>query len=293
MPFFVKSGDPKAFNISTTDIEWTYTGPKSNIKTNPAKVYAQLSTDADKLIADILAGNAQVLKEFEYAAPGNPANWNTVLKRKLQPRDDRWNGDNMKYDTPEQRKMLAKQVSLMMPKMFSKNPYAKLNVNATPTEQRLESLIDYVPVAVFTGIMSKYNVLRDVNKNTNKTAKSMTPEQILADAETDLGKLKDAVEKYFATAKPLADNKYGLAGLDYDKKIALKSIPTAKQLADARSKKANIVKAVEALNPVSKAVAKLAVRKNPKVVNDDDTFIKVVLKRGPEKKEYMKHSNKY
>jgi hypothetical protein len=94
-------------------------------------------------------------------------------------------------------------------------------------------------------------------------------------------------------AKPIVDGDYGLAGLDYDRKLALKSIPTAKQLADARSKKANVIKAVEVLNPVSKAVAKLAVRRNPKVVNEDNTFIKMVLKKQPEKKEYVGYSNKY
>lgn len=287
MPFFAKSGN-KAFNISTDDIEWTYAGPKSNIKSNPAKVYAQLSDDADKLIADILSGDAKVLKEFEYAAPGNPANWNAVLpgKRKLQPRDDKWNGDAMKYDTPELRAQLAKQVRLMMPRLFSKNPYAKINVNTTPTEQRLESLMDYIPEVLFMNVMGKYGVLRDVNKNTNKVARSMTPEQITVDAEADAGKLKTAVEKYFASAKPVVGGDYGLAGLEYDKKIALKSIPTAKQLADARSKKANVVRSIEKLNPVSKAVAKLAVRRNPKVINEDDTFARVVLKKQPEKKTY-------
>jgi len=288
MPFFVKSGDPKAFNISTMDIEWRYTGPKSNAKTNPTKVYAQLADDADKLIADILSGDARVLKEFEYAAPGNPANWNSVLpgKRKMPERNDNWNGDNMKYDTPELRKMLAKQVRLMMPKMFSRRPFVRDNVNKTPTEQRLESLMDYIPEMLFINIMGKYNVLRDVNKNNNKAAKSMTPEQILAEAEADVTKLKSAVEKYFASAKPLVDNQYGIAGLDYDKKYALKSIPTAKQLADARSKKANVIKAVEKLNPVSRAVAKLAIRKDPKVVDENATFTKMVLKRVPEKKTY-------
>ncbi len=292
MPFFVKSGDPKAFNISTMDIEWQYTGPKSNAKTNPTKVYAQLSDDADKLIADILSGDAKVLKEFEYAAPGNPANWNSVLpgKRKMPERNDNWNGDNMKYDTPELRKMLAKQVGLLMPKMFSRRPFVRDNVNKTPTEQRLESLMDYIPEMLFVNVMGKYGVLRDVNKNNNKAAKSMTYEQILADAEVDANKLKSAVEKYFASAKPVIDNNYGIAGLDYDKKYALKSIPTARQLADARSKKANVIKAMDKLNPVSRAVAKFAIKKDPKVVNDDNTFIRVVLKKQPEKKTYGNYS---
>jgi len=292
MPFFVKSGDSKAFNISTMDIEWQYTGPKTNAKTNPTKVYAQLSDDADKLIADILSGNPQVLAEFEYSAPGNPANWNSVLpgKRKMPERNDNWNGDNMKYDTPELRRMLAKQVRAFFPKMFSRRPFLNDNVNKTPTEQRLESLMDYVPEMLFINIMGKYNVLRDVNKNTNKAAKGMTPDQILADAEADVNKLKNTVEKYFTTAKPIVDNEYGRQGLKYDKTVALKAIPTVKQLADARAKKANIVKAVNKLNPVSKAVAKMAIKRNPAVVNTNSTFVKMVLKKEPEKKTYGNYS---
>jgi len=285
MPFFVKSGDSKAFNISTMDIEWQYTGPKTNAKTNPTKVYAQLSDDADKLIADILSGNPQVLAEFEYAVPGNPRNWDTVLKRPLKPRDDNFSGDNVKYDTPELRSMLAKQVRAFFPRLFSKNPYMSTS-NTVPTEQRLESLGEYMPETLFNTIMSKYNTLRDVNKNKNINGRKLTPEQISTEAEADVIKIKAAVEKYFASAKPIVDNEYGRQGLKYDKTVALKAIPTVKQLADARAKKANIVKAVNKLNPVSKAVAKMAIKRNPAVVNTNSTFVKMVLKKEPEKPKY-------
>jgi ribosomal protein L7/L12 len=231
------------------------------------------------------------LKEFEYSAPGNPANWNGVLKRPLKPRDDNFFGDNMKYDTPELRKMLAKQVRAFFPKMFSRRPFLNDNVNKTPTEQRLESLMDYVPEMLFTNIMGKYCILRNVDANKNTNGRKMTPDQILAEAEADVTKLKSAVEKYFASTKPVIDNNYGIAGLEYDKKYALKSIPTAKQLADARSKKVNVIKAVEALNPVARTVAKLAIRKNPKVVDENATFTRMVLKRAPETQTYEGYGN--
>ena len=272
MPFFNTTTGPKTFNITTRNLVWVYKGPKTNVKSNPEKVYAQLSADAEKLIADIIAGEPSVLREFEYSVPGNRSNW------KLPEINDRWNGDDMKYDTPELRKMLAKEVSKLFPKMFSRNPYARENVDTLTTEQRLENLIGYVPEATFTKIIGKYATLKNVDKNTDKNARNMSMDQIITDAEADVKKLKTAVEKYFASAKPVIDNDYGRAGLDYDKKIALKSIPTTKQLADARFKKANVIKKVSQTNPIVRSVAKLAIRKNPRVINENATFKKMIMK---------------
>jgi hypothetical protein len=296
MPF---SNSPKANKWSKDEgqIHWFYPG----LRTDPEeKIYAALTTDIEKLLKGIDAGDKKTLAMFEYSVPGNRKNWDAFLKSqgeyKLEPEDNGWNGDNFSYDTPEKRAFLIKQLKQYdLPKLFAKRPtfirglsYNRNKNNSNPQSwsaiqarksTQFDQFKEFLPATFLTRLEKLYGELKNVNKNNNKNAQAMTPDAVLAEAEADVAKLNGYITKFFANAKPAVDNEYSRAALEFERAYVLKQLPTAKKIASDRTRKANVVVKVAQLNPVSRAVAKLAIRKNPEiVVNDDPLFKRLVLK---------------
>ena len=291
MPFAKDSPTNKIIKESNS-LTWYYPGART---VDNDKILAALGVDIENLFRSIESGDSSTLALFDYRAPGSRANWNVFLKSKgkrpLYPSDNSWNGDNLKYDTPEERAFLIKQLKkYVIPGLYSTRPmYIRgLYSNRATTLKDFEIFKDYIPQTFLTRLTKLYAQLKNVNKNTDRNVLTMSRDAVIAEATDDAAKLTGYINAFFDREKAQATNEYMKAAREYEREWILKQVPEAKNLAEKRTKKANIVEKVQGLNPVSRAVAKLAIRKNPVVVNENLTFKRLVLKnKRPSKEKYF------